>query len=317
MATKLVADATVKAKTVVVVYDVTDTRPQGGQNPYRNHALLGADASSQFGLLLYLWQWRSSTSNYEAPFYSDGCECYIAENNKVMADVKNACNKPNVVASVVASSRDLTSRGERLWVGMCHESYAHGTDRFLVGYLHEVLMYDRLLTTNEIEIVQKSLMEKWGVTPAAALTNICNTLPPMDVTVASGATLDLGNASQTLKKLSGAGTVANGDSLAVTDGLALTGTMSVEANCLVMPSLLLDAVTGDFPELSVSGDLDVTGTALTLSGFKASRATIVESANGTIASPFASVSGLPVGASLKYSENRVRISGGGLMLLFR
>lgn len=301
-----------------LVYDLTDSTPQKGtaEYPYRTHGVVGQSNDRDcMSMSIYYFDWRGSSNAklYVAPFYHDGVENWKFGNN-TMATVRNSLNVPHVASCCTAQSYAM--QGSKPAEVGCSTGSDY-PDRYHVGHVYEWLAYDHLLSTNEIEIVQRYLMGKWGVTPAAALTNICDQLPPMRYSVGAAGTLDCGDGDQTFVSLSGAGCVTNVRQLTVLDGVTLSGDMSVFADGFETPSLKLSAAAGFFPCLSLACDWDMTGTALELEPTEdMKRGPIVTSA-GELTGPFDSVTGLDGSGKIRYDPNRVVYSCGGLILLFR
>lgn len=302
--------------TVFLVYDLTDPNPQTGTAPYesRYHGIFGQTADyASFSMHLYRFEWRGG-GDFGPPFYHDGVENYHSGMYDVMASVENSRNVPHVATRVTSSDNAVKGKLPAT-VGSTTGSVR--PERFHVGRVYEVLAYNRVLSTNEIEIVQRSLMAKWGVTPAAALTNICDQLPPMRYSVGAEGMIDCGDGDQTFVSLSGAGCVTNVRQLTVLDGVALSGNMSVFANGFETPSLKLTAAAGFFPCLSLACDWDMTGTALELEPTEdMKRGPLVTSA-GELSGPFDSVTGFDGSGNIRYASNRVVYTCGGLILLFR
>jgi len=296
--------------TTFIVYDLTDPFSQGAST-YRYHGLVGQNAdSSNMNMAFYYFEWRSGGS-FIAPFYHDGVENWKVAVNKNMASVVRGF--PHVVTACTAQSNAVKGNNP-VEVGCC--TGTKWPDRYHVGRIYEVLMYDRLLSTNEIEIVQRSLMAKWGVTPAAALTNICDLLPPMRYAVGADGVIDCGGGDQTMVSLSGAGCVTNVRNLVVTDGVSLAGNLSVFSEGFETPTLALTAAAGFFPCLSLACDWDMTGTALTLVPTADMKRGPLVTSDGELTGLFVSVVGSD-GGTVRYAPHRVTYSCGGLLLLFR
>lgn len=88
----------------------------------------------------------------------------------------------------------------------------------------EYLTYTREFSFDEKAAVEQYLMAKWGI------NNMEYTVLPKTaaVTMAPGATLDMGGLTQTVKSFTGAGTVANG-SLKTTGDFTVAGDLTVQA----------------------------------------------------------------------------------------
>ena len=117
-------------------------------------------------------------------------------------------------------------------------------------------------------------MQKWGCADATSCQFIPSTA---NVTMKSGATLDLGGMTQTVKSFTGAGTVANGS-------LKTTGDLTVDGG-----TLTIQATTGQTYVLS-----DVEAERLVLTG-DAKDYTVKVPDNGRIVGRFIVPAGISVG----------------------
>ena len=87
----------------------------------------------------------------------------------------------------------------------------------------EVLTYTRQMGFDEKAAVEQYLMAKWGIGDATY-----NALPATaNVTLASGATLDLGGQTVTVASLTGAGTVQNGTLKTADNTVTVTGDLTI------------------------------------------------------------------------------------------
>ena len=157
----------------------------------------------------------------------------------------------------------------------CYEvlgSYAETAECFKGG-IGEIISYNRNLTHAERKAVDAYLMAKWGAGSATY-----NVIPAeADVTMKSGATLDMGGLTQEVKSFTGAGTVANGS-------LKTTGDLTVDGG-----TLTIQATTGQTYVLS-----DVEAERLVLTG-DAKGYTIKVPDNGRIVGRFVVPAGISVG----------------------
>ena len=95
-------------------------------------------------------------------------------------------------------------------LGGYYSPFGEAVPRFYSGEICEVLAFGRILDDKELKSVENYLMRKWGITAShAGDLRHDALLPDTDVTVESGATLDLNGQSLTLGQLSGAGRVEN------------------------------------------------------------------------------------------------------------
>ena len=151
-------------------------------------------------------------------------------------------------------------------------SYAETAECFKGG-IGEIISYNRNLTHAERKAVDAYLMAKWGAGSATY-----NVIPATaDVTMAAGATLDMGGLTQTVKSFTGAGTVTNGY-------LKTTGDLTVDGG-----TLTIQATTGQTYVLS-----DVETERLVLTG-NAKGYTIKVPENAKIVGRFVVPEGISVG----------------------
>ncbi len=157
----------------------------------------------------------------------------------------------------------------------CYEvlgSYADTAECFKGG-IGEIISYNRNLTHAERKAVDAYLMAKWGAGSATY-----NVIPAeADVTMKSGATLDMGGLTQTVTSFTGAGTVTNGY-------LKTTGDLTVDGG-----TLTIQATTGQTYVLS-----DVETERLVLTG-DAKGYTVKVPDNGRIVGRFIVPEGISVG----------------------
>lgn len=117
------------------------------------------------------------------------------------ADEANASVSGNPTTQAVAFTPAL---------GGYYSPFDEAVPRFYSGEICEVLAFGRILDDKELKSVENYLMKKWGISAShsgdlrhAALAD------GTDVTVESGATLDLNGHSVTLGQLSGGGSIDN------------------------------------------------------------------------------------------------------------
>lgn len=161
--------------------------------------------------------------------------------------------------------------------------------KFQAGYVSEALVYNRILTDEEIMRISAAMMEKWQVKQSdeSGFIRAENTYPPASpLVVTADSTLDLHSIPQTIAQ------------------------MAFDAGSdISYPSLALIGIP--------DGVFDVTETALSLKadGEPTKSATILTAPGARIDGPFASVD--PSDAVIRYKGDSVRISIGGLLMLVR
>ena len=144
------------------------------------------------------------------------------------------------------------------------------------------------------------------------------------VTVGSDGTLDLGGHSQTIKRLSGCGTVSNG-TLTVTGEInpgmnAATPGVLTFADVALSGPLVLDASAAGLDGISVvSGEFDLSGLALNVSNFQAlptGKYTLVSSVDG-LTGDFSSVPTIPRKWKLRRTSTAITLGGRGVMIVIK
>ena len=109
---------------------------------------------------------------------------------------------------------------EYLGVGSSYNSFS--------GAIGEVVSFSRVLSHSERDAVEQYLMAKWGINDTEY-----NPIPTTAaVTVADGATLDLGGQTVTVASLNLSGTLQNG-TLVVDGEITVTGTPSLDATVIL------------------------------------------------------------------------------------
>ena len=211
---------------------------------------------------------------------------YKTEDDKELSYVTE--KKPHVL--VVRNGSAATLSKTTLGVAWAFKSPTEVNAMMYVNdcaFVHEVLVFNRALSDDEVCRVQAALMAKWDIAPKAPCA-LGNTLSPnTEYLVKGAATLDFGGMLQPFGKMT------------------------------------LDAGEGSpYPILTLAGipgALDLTDTVLTLAaGTPVGRGqNILLSPGALVVGPFASVEGLDSSATLKYRSNAVRYSIGGTMMLVR
>ena len=146
------------------------------------------------------------------------------------------------------------------------------------------------------------------------------TLPRTDVAVASGATLDLAGTAQTVKRLSGAGTVRGGSVAAEIQpgGKGAIGTLTLDGAAVTDGTLVIDvAADGAADKLVTTGALDLSKLSLVVTGVdKATKKGLCKIVSGPVSGMFKSVS-LPRGWSVSVTADGVDFMPNGLAIIVR
>ena len=227
--------------------------------------------------------WGQDASNSRAIQYrSSNNTWYWPGNNTLGGFYRNGTvgsgitkGTPSLFAAVDCSMiQDNTTEA----IGCTVNSYKTGGNTVnangFKGFIGEVVTFDRKLTTEERQAVEAYLMGKWSINNAPEYTVIPANA---DVTMKSGATLDMGGLTQTVTSFTGAGTVANGY-------LKTTGDLTVDGG-----TLTIQATTGQTYVLS-----DVEAERLVLTG-DAKGYTVKVPDNGRIVGRFVVPEGISVG----------------------
>lgn len=192
---------------------------------------------------------------------------------------------PHVLTAITAES-DVDKTTVTPAVG----SYFTNWTRAWVGDVHEIIVYDRVLTADERNTIETALMSKWGilgnVNKTPAVTELGNVLSPDSaVRVTGDSTVDFGGMDQ------------------------------------VIPALLVDAKTASCPQLTITGvigplDLSTMDFALSCETDLTARQSVLNVPSGLTGS-FKSEN-VPEGVKVKYGATEVFVSAvRGLILLFR
>ncbi len=129
--------------------------------------------------------------------------------------------------------------------------------RQYAGCIGEILVYDRRLTEDEYLQLEQTLMKKWS----ASSRSLIKVLPgAIDIEVAAGATLDLGDREQTVNSFSGGGAVVNGR-LFVSGTITPTGAIEVVNIPLALhiespDAKVTIAANGDLSTMTITIDKD-------------------------------------------------------------
>lgn len=150
------------------------------------------------------------------------------------------------------------------------------------------------------------------VRPAIAPEDIGNLLADADINLAAGAVLDLNASTQTVRSVSGAGTIANGILAAGTvlspAGDGVVGTLALSGVTFV-PGIQYRADLGDL--LDVTGSLDITGLVLHLNNPEA----LVRSQTYTLIQTTGEITGVPTSDQPLPDGWKAVIRGNALQLL--
>ena len=143
--------------------------------------------------------WNNSSSqaqNYSWPIFLDGSNTSTAYTS----------GKKSVL-SFASSHPGPSSRGIQI-----------GCDAVtFVGAVAEIIGMNNPISLEERAAIESYLLQKWDCTDRASFVQFASTA---EVTLSSGATLNLGGLAQSIKSLSGSGVVSNG-TLAVTDPISV------------------------------------------------------------------------------------------------
>jgi len=156
--------------------------------------------------------------------------------------------------------------------------------RFFTGLVAEVLVYDRMLTTNEVAAVQAELMAKWGITPAERQIVRDSLSPASSLVVRQPTTVDCAATPQSQ-----------------------------------IPEVVLDAGgTAAYPVLSVNGLWDLSAMRLCLTNVVGSVALqdLMRNDEGAFAGRFADVVAPQGTPAVSCHPHSVKFAG-GLMILVR
>ena len=175
--------------------------------------------------------------------------------------------------------------------------YVTQTDHFgFCGAVMEFIGYDRELTDAERQGVEAYLMDKWGIARDAKADEPSfkgPLAPTAELTLGKGAELDLATAEQKVAKVTVEGPAA------VTQGSFAFDAMEVK-------------VGETMPKLTVDGNVDVTGTALSFTGGKPATGVFLTT-TGLLTGPFAEVTGTE--KDIRYTANSARFPSGLLLFL--
>lgn len=166
-------------------------------------------------------------SLYANTSYGIGCFWnYNAENNGIWVNGTYGGTYELNKAFLVSTSKSPIRRGDQdraFRIGMWQEAKDYDTTMSF----GEVLTYNRGLSLEEHDAVDAYLMQKWGIAS-------CSSIPATaDVTVAAGATLDLGGQTVTVASLNLSGTIQNGTLVVTGNNLTIAATAKVLATIKV------------------------------------------------------------------------------------
>ena len=166
------------------------------------------------------------------------------------------------------------------------------------GWIAEIITYDRILTDEEFNRVQRYLYDKWMPPPRVEPVRASNTLSTGPAAFAAGAALDLGGTTQTVAKATVAGDAA------VTAGALEPQAIETQV-----------AADGSFGALALDLGLDLTDIDFAFVGARTPRPTggTILSVNEQVAGPFKSVVA-PKADELRYRARRVTYGLPGLLL---
>ena len=242
---RLIGDA---AKSVMTTFIVWNTHDGMSDSLFRGiYGYLNADAGVRY------WTGSGlSICNVSSPFtevddyYVDGVRPVLASGHAVPLSIVPA-DSTHVLSVVAGSGRTAPSKTYAL--GSYHSSY----ERCFIGWLCEVIAYDRRLSDAERRQVENYLMAKWmGAGEIAANTTVGG-----KVMVASGATLTAAAGSPlAVGTLSGAGAISgtvSADGFEVTvkpngtvDKLTVNGTVTFNAGAHLQVNDFSYLVNGNY-----------------------------------------------------------------------
>ena len=181
----------------------------------------------------------------------------------------------DIVRSVIGAEGCVRSGKKQVLGVSAQNGVNHGKEAnySFYGACGEVVGMSKYVNHAERKAVEAYLMAKWNI--GSATYNVIPT--SADVTMKSGATLDMGGLTQTVKSFTGAGTVANGY-------LKTTGDLTVDGG-----TLTIQATTGQTYVLS-----DVETERLVLTG-NAKGYTVKAPENAKIVGRFVVPEGISVG----------------------
>ncbi len=104
--------------------------------------------------------------------------------------------------------------------------YKEGFGRIFNGYIAQAIGFQEVISIEERRAIETYLMKKWTLDDADNF----NMIPPTaNVTMASGAALDLGGVSHTVASFTGAGNVYNGYLRTADSKVTITGNLDIPA----------------------------------------------------------------------------------------
>ena len=204
------------AQMVAVVYHEVEARDHAhlwGENYYRVRGIHRRASGSKYNY------WTKAQGD------DNGVTGGVYVNGNHSGGVTTKANQV-MVAAVVS---DVCRNNQTAALGSSYAAGNSGSSSLAEGYsfkgaMGEVIALNRNLSQAERKAMEGYLMVKWGVNQ-----NAYNVIPAeADVTMAAGATLDMGGLTQTVASFAGAGTVANG-SLKTTGDLVATGNLTIQA----------------------------------------------------------------------------------------
>ena len=243
--TRLVANQSVTVQTVFIVCRMTSA---DGANGIWGHA--GVDKGIRASIPT---QWLDPSSGGNEDDFTSGGQMYI----NGVAGTSFGYQQPHILTAVAASSASWQTAIGDYWGSSQYNT------RYFHGEIGEVLVYDRVLSSGERQSVEAYLSHKWlGTTLTSRLS------ANSDITIASGATLDLNGQAQTLATLTGAGSVIGSVSVSGQTspaGTNVVGALTLQGAPSLAGTLLVDVrLDGSCDKLVVTGDLDVSRLALVI-----------------------------------------------------
>lgn len=202
--TRLIANKAASARTVFIVSSMAS---------YQNLAGVWGQAGFDKGIRhANSTSWRHTGNSADANDFSFNGAMFI----NGLSSFSWGSAPAHVLTAVSTANQAWTTAIGNYW----GPNDANGKSRYLNGYLAEILVYNRVLTTGEQQTVETYLKHKWfgGATMPAA----------QPFAVARGATLAVSSGNLTFAALSGAGTVApeTGNTVTLADCNSFTGAVA-------------------------------------------------------------------------------------------
>jgi autotransporter-associated beta strand protein len=240
---RMIGSSVTNAQTVFAVYKIHDKSNDNG-------GFWGVNLSDT-GLRIGGDNWYYPGNANDFHNAAGGGIVYI---NGVVSNSISAVGQPSLVTSVSGSLKTFNPAIGDYWFSKDYSV------RAFYGEVAEILVYNRVLPDAERELVETALMAKWF--PPAGSGSI---IPEnAEVSVADGATLNLGGGSVTVASISGGGFISNG-TVIVTGSVAPDGILKFSETPELTGTLTLDVFAdGSCDSIAVNGAIDLSGLDLVL-----------------------------------------------------